>query len=92
MEYEFSNIYSFALLSNGFVLVIQIILDPSSHPPHTDATTLAIGAVRRKLLKQDFSKRTSISVSIDQAPVKQRGDGVGRWEGQNCHKLLIILS
>ena len=86
MEYEFSNIYSFALLSNGFVLVIQIILDPSSHPPHTDATTLAIGAVRRKLLKQGSSKRTSISVSTNWAPVKRMGDGVGGWESQNCHK------
>ena len=86
MEYEFSNTYSFALLSHGFVLVIQIILDPPSHPPPTGATTLVIGAVRRKLLKQDFSKRTSISVSIDQAPVKQWGDGVDRWEDQHCHK------
>ena len=92
MEYESLNIHSFALLSNGIDRITKIILNPSSNPPPTDATTLVIGAVRRKLLKQDFSKRTSISVSIDQAPVKQRGDGVGRWESQNCHKLLIILS
>ena len=92
MENEFLNIYSFALLSKGIDRITKIILNPSSNPPPTDATTLAIGAVRRRLLKQGSSKRTSISVSIDQAPVKQWGDGVGRWEGQNCHKLLTILS
>ena len=61
------------------VCITKIILNPSSNPPPTDATTLAIGAVRRKLLKQDFSKRTSISVIIDQWPGSC--ETTGRWCG-----------